>query len=384
MSLVNEMLKDLEKHHQKDKNDYPQQGNGDGPPPPPPEPNRKRSILYGAGIAALVVVVLLVIMLFETEHHSTSAAQQNSSPPQTSSSTTPATTTITEQDSEQSTPDDSEAQSTANDETQQAVPAQNESNQSTAETQHDEANDQTKKDNSNTSEAEAEAEAQSAIETQPAQSDSAKKDSSSTAADSRIKIAEPTLTKEQRLAKQYNQAMENIHSGHDDRAISTLSTILKQNPNYKNARVTLAAVLIRHQQIARAETVLQAGLKQLPKDPDYAKLTAHILVQQGRTVQALQLLNYAKPKTIDANNVNYFALMASLYMQQQDYRNAKNIYQRLVTKDPLNATWWAGLGIAADKLGLTVEAHNAFARANKIGDLSPALQNYIDKESSYL
>ncbi|MCP4475626.1 MAG: tetratricopeptide repeat protein [Gammaproteobacteria bacterium] len=366
MSLVNEMLKDLEKHHQKEKIDYPQQGDGNGPPPLPPEPHRRHFIFYTIGIAMLVVVVLLVIMLFETEHHSAVTDQQSSQLSQTNHTATSATTTITEQDSDQSAANDNEQKPAASNETASA-----QTDQPTNEEKHNNTIHEERENNI------------SATAAQSPQADNATTNSPTATTDRRIKIAEPTITKEQRLANQYNQAMENIHSGHDDRAIASLTDILNQSPDYKNARVTLAAVLIRHQQTARAETVLQAGLKQTPKDPDYAKLTAHILVQQGRTTQALQLLTYAKPKNIDAN-VNYFALMASLYMQEQDYRNAKNIYQRLVTQDPLNATWWAGLGIAADKLGLTVEAHNAFARANKIGDLSPALQSYIDKESSYL
>ncbi|MCP4475708.1 MAG: hypothetical protein GY821_14310 [Gammaproteobacteria bacterium] len=91
----------------------------------------------------------------------------------------------------------------------------------------------------------------------------------------------------------------------------------------------------------------------------------------------MQLLNRAKPSHIE-NHVDYFALMASLSMQQQDYRNAETLYRLLVAQEPLNSTWWAGLGIAADKLGLSMEAHDAFTRANRIGNLPPPLQRYID------
>jgi MSHA biogenesis protein MshN len=154
--------------------------------------------------------------------------------------------------------------------------------------------------------------------------------------------------------------------------------LLSEHPDFKPARTTLAAMLVKYGDSAQALTVLNAGLKQSPADKDMAELTAHILVEQGSVQQALRILKRAQPATIQSDP-DYYALMAGLYIQEKDFLQAQNFYQALTRLNPQNGNWWAGLAISSEKLGLQQAAMDAYNRAETVGGLSPALQAYIEQ-----
>ncbi|MEM9243206.1 MAG: tetratricopeptide repeat protein [Pseudomonadota bacterium] len=195
--------------------------------------------------------------------------------------------------------------------------------------------------------------------------------------EAKIKISKPLLTASQQLINQYNAAIAAINRDDTHQAIKLLKQIITHDPDNKNAHLSLAAIYIQQDKINAAIQILQARMAKNANDSDYAKLYAYTLIEKKASQQALNILIQAQPNDI-ADNTDYFALMASLYLQQQDYYHAKTIYQALIHLNPQNSLWWAGLGIANDKLGLTEQASNAFTQANQIGRLPPALQSYIN------
>lgn len=381
MSLINQMLKDLEKNnHQKDSSDLNEVNSNSMLPPSPPPKNKMRRL---AIILIAVVFIIIVAIIFwpkSKKSSLTTAATENSEKSisiqanQTLPTTkSPATNTMT-------TP--KQASATISKTNKQPVTNNPDSKQATTATDNKQTIGQslvmptTKTGAANDNDgnqAITNSQQQDSDVTDTATPTNSKKNQASA-----INITQPPLSNQQKQAEQYNQAMAYVNQGKNIQAVAILHHILIADPNYKNARLSLAAILMKQKKLDDAKSLLQDGLKQLPKDPDYVKLYAHILAENGQVYLALTQLIDAEPSDF-AKHTEYFAFMASLYMQQQSYNKAKILYQRLVTEQPLNSTWWAGLGIAEEQLGMSIQARDAFSHANRIGNLPPSLQAYVQQ-----
>lgn len=176
----------------------------------------------------------------------------------------------------------------------------------------------------------------------------------------------------------YNQIMADIGNLSSYQAIEQMQQLLNEHPTFKPARTTLAAMLVKYGNTTQALIILEEGLKQSPADKEIAELTAHILVEKNDIKQALHILKRAQPATIQSDP-DYYAFMAGLYIQEQDFAQAQDFYQALTRLNPQNGNWWAGLAISSEKLGQPQTAMDAYNKAETVGGLSPALQAYIEQ-----
>ena len=171
-------------------------------------------------------------------------------------------------------------------------------------------------------------------------------------------------------------AMRAYHSGDVERAIDLLYQTLKQNPQQTQARATLATMLMQQQDRAGALQILSEGLRQHPGNADLIKLYAKLLFDGGRLDQALAWLRQAGPDiTADPD---YYALMAAVLQRRKDYRNAGELYRKLVAIRPANGVWWMGLGISLEGIGRPEEALQAYGKARGDRSLAQDLAQYID------
>ena len=196
--------------------------------------------------------------------------------------------------------------------------------------------------------------------------------------DQAVKVKPVAISPLAQAQTSYNESMANINNVSSYQAIEQMRQLLEQHPDFKTARTTLAAMLVKYGDSTQALHVLNQGLKQFPADKDMAELAAHILVEQGNVQQALRILKRAQPATIQSTP-DYYALMAGLYIQEGDFTRAHNFYQALTKLNPQNGNWWAGLAISSEKLGLRQAAIDAYNQAETVGGLSPTLQAYIEQ-----
>jgi tetratricopeptide (TPR) repeat protein len=187
-----------------------------------------------------------------------------------------------------------------------------------------------------------------------------------------------SFSKNEQANMSYDQAIKQLNSGSTAQAIAQLNTILNKLPDYKPARVALAATLINQGRNVEAEKTLLAGLQEDPGYSPYAELVAHLLVQNNHIDEALKALKKAQPNSI-SENPDYFAFMAALYLQQGQYEQSATLYQQLTTFNGKNANWWAGLSISLRKLGQLQKAGQAFQQAKNADNLSPELAAYLQQ-----
>jgi Flp pilus assembly protein TadD len=188
-----------------------------------------------------------------------------------------------------------------------------------------------------------------------------------------VTIKKPVL--ESRSEQLYQQALALASNGQPDEAILALQNLLMTTPTYQSARKQLVSLLLLQGKKDQAHRALAMGLQLAPNDPELIQLAARGLVEDNKIDQAVNLLEKSPPSI--SQNSEYHALIAALYERQGKNSLAATLYKKLLMVQPTNAKWWVGLGVALDGAGQSAESLEAFAKADNIGGLNPELKAYI-------
>lgn len=177
------------------------------------------------------------------------------------------------------------------------------------------------------------------------------------------------------LTDRYQNALQKAEAGHYQLAMQDLVSLLKLDPDYKDARVSLIALLIDQDKLMEAEKMIQVGLQQNPEFIPFIELKARILALNGKYKLALNTLRSRTPN-ID-ENPEYHAFIAAMYQQNNDYSLAASLYRQLLAINSNNSSWWFGLGVSLDKLNQEKNAIDAYQHALNVGHLSPESTTYL-------
>jgi tetratricopeptide (TPR) repeat protein len=174
---------------------------------------------------------------------------------------------------------------------------------------------------------------------------------------------------------EYQQALQYYAQGLINKAASILSNLVIKFPEYDLARESLVRVLLDQGKQTEAKDIVQTGLQRKPFYYPYAELKARILVKEGHLEDAINTLQSTAPAL--NKNPEYHAFIAALYQRQGNSLLAAKLYEQLLPLEPDNAMWWMGLGIAYEDLGKSSEALQAYARAERNDNLNPELKAYV-------
>ncbi len=177
------------------------------------------------------------------------------------------------------------------------------------------------------------------------------------------------------LLEKYQSALTKAENGNYDTAINDLTALLDMEPAYKDARVSLAALLIDRGDNTRALAIINKGMEITPNHLPFVELKARLLSLAGKTDQAITLLQKEAPPLQE--NPEYHAFLAALYEQNNNDKLASRLYSQLTTLDPKNSNWWFGLGVSLDKLGQAKQAVLAYNKANAAGGLTMESNSFL-------
>lgn len=197
--------------------------------------------------------------------------------------------------------------------------------------------------------------------------------SAGTVASTSVTRRKPTLSLDQ---KSYLAGMRAVKERDLGLAIKKFEQALSRNPKRRDARLQLTTLLIRTQQVDQAERVLSTGLQLEPADSVLRKQYARLLYERGRYGDAVTLLQ-RNPVPGLSKDIEYYALLAALLRENQQYHGAAQIYERLLKVRPRHSLWWMGLAIARDQDNQSDAARSAYQQALKLPGLEPDLQKYI-------
>jgi Flp pilus assembly protein TadD len=200
--------------------------------------------------------------------------------------------------------------------------------------------------------------------------------------DGSFSITPSTADPREQAKRNIERGLDAARRGEHRRASEHLQAGLAILPREDEARMALHASLRRQGRIAEAEGILEAGLVDAREPYRFAAVLARLRAQRGNLDEAVAFLKL-DPPAVQADP-EYHALWGALLQQQGDYSAALPVYARLVDYQPGNAQWLAGLGIARQQTGDAQGAIDAYERALRTGRLADTLTDYIQDQLNTL
>ncbi|BAZ92574.1 uncharacterized protein FOKN1_0170 [Thiohalobacter thiocyanaticus] len=156
-----------------------------------------------------------------------------------------------------------------------------------------------------------------------------------------------------------------------------LQAALQVDPDHLQARESLSGVLLYQGRQREAEQVLAAGLERRPLAPSLAQPYARLILDQGRDDAAIEVLETALVNAV--NDADYLALLAGVYQRNQRYADADASYRSALSLAPQRAAWWLGLGLALEGSGELPRAAGAYRSAIENPGLNPDARRYAEQ-----
>jgi len=179
-----------------------------------------------------------------------------------------------------------------------------------------------------------------------------------------------------RLDRQaFKAGMKQLDNGNTVAAREYFARALELKPTLFEARLQLAKLLIWEQQNDNAQELLQQGLALQPANFKLRKALARVFLEKQQYEEGIKLLQ-EKPLPAVVNDLEYRALLAVLQQDAGQYNAAAVSYSYLLQVRPNAALWWFGLAVAYDQAENYDQARKAYNQAVALPSLEIKLRNY--------
>lgn len=197
-----------------------------------------------------------------------------------------------------------------------------------------------------------------------------------------IKKTHRPLSDMQLAELEYNKGYQSLQQGRMQRGKEHLREALLLDASHLKAREMLSGIYIKSGRYIEAASLLREGVRVVPGYSLFAKLYARVLLEQNNPRLAIQVLE----RGANASNVasDYQALLAATYQRVKNHEKAIEIYLQLVKVNPTVSIWWLGLAISLEKSGKNKAALDAYQRAQKTGNLKAGLVKFTNNRVSAL
>lgn len=186
------------------------------------------------------------------------------------------------------------------------------------------------------------------------------------------------ISPEQKSGNAYRQALTNLQQGRVAEAQSSLMQALEANPANQEARQTLAGLLLDNNRNDEASALLAAGLAISPEQTNFRIALARLQVELGDKSGALNTLQQGLAYAND--NADYQSFLATLLQRANRHDEAISHYNKALSINSGAANSLVGLGISLQATGKLENAQEAFTRAQSVASLSPELSQFIDQQ----
>ena len=186
------------------------------------------------------------------------------------------------------------------------------------------------------------------------------------------------VSPKQRSENLYRQAVSWIQQGHGAEAQNALRQAVGINPANHDARLLLAALLVDTNRSAEAGALLQAGLGIVPGHSGFSMALARLQLGSGAKEEALATLEQGLPMA--GNDPEYHAFLAALLQKKERHEEATQHYITALRSNPSMPLWLIGVGISLRATNKMPDAAEAFQRAMDTGELSPEVAKFADQQ----
>lgn len=175
----------------------------------------------------------------------------------------------------------------------------------------------------------------------------------------------------ERAEAELRRAENALAAGRSGEAQDFLRAALKIDPAHVAARQALLRQLLGARQMDEVAVVLQEGLESLPKQTGWAVSLARLQLEQGDLVAADRTLERSQAHA--EANADYAGFQGHVKSRLGAQQQAIAHYQRATRLAPGEGRWWLGLGLAFEADGRIAEAKEALRRAIATGTLNNGL-----------
>ncbi|TDY04076.1 tetratricopeptide repeat protein [Thiohalophilus thiocyanatoxydans] len=190
------------------------------------------------------------------------------------------------------------------------------------------------------------------------------------------------MSDEQRAELAYKKGYQRVSRDQREAGERYLREALAHYRRHHGARELLASLYIKSGRYVEAGTLLKEGLALAPGHALFAKLYARVMLQQEKPNQAIAILEQQPP--MPGVDSEYHALLAALYQRTDQHLKAAATYRDILRVNPRQGSWWIGLGISLEQLEKYNEARAAYQRAKDRTQLTENLKEYVDKRLAVL
>ena len=190
------------------------------------------------------------------------------------------------------------------------------------------------------------------------------------------------LTSEQITEVAFQKGFKALGKGQTKKAEIFLREALQSSPDHIKSREILTGLYIKAGRYVEAGQLLFEGIGLSPEYTMYRKLYARVLLEQSNLATAVKVLEQYSPSVqVDSD---YYALLAALYQRQGKHENAAALYQQMLKQNKTVGIWWIGLGISLEKMDKPDAARTAYEKARSSGTLAIQMAKYTDNRLTAL
>ena len=186
------------------------------------------------------------------------------------------------------------------------------------------------------------------------------------------------VTPSERAEIAFRRGVTQIQEGRANAAELEFRDALKLDPSHTGALQALLGLLLDGKRNNEAEQLVRKALEINPRQPRHAMVLARLEVERGEVTGAINTMVGALPYV--QSDSDFYAFLAALLQREGRHREAADYYRSALRGVPGNGVWMMGLGISLRASNQSAEARDAFQRAIDSQQLSPELQEFVERQ----
>jgi MSHA biogenesis protein MshN len=190
------------------------------------------------------------------------------------------------------------------------------------------------------------------------------------------------LTAFERAENAFRLGVASLRRGQMADAEAQFRAAISEDRSHDASLQALVGILIDAGRQADAEAVLAESLSVNPRQPKQAMILARLQVERGDLDLAIQTLETTR--TYAGTDGVYLSFLGAVFQRAGRHEEAVAQYRNALAFMPRNPIWLMGLGISLRALDRNDEARQAFDEAAAIGTLNPGLQAFVEQQRSQL
>ncbi len=176
----------------------------------------------------------------------------------------------------------------------------------------------------------------------------------------------------------FRRGVAQLQEGRANAAELEFRNALKQDPSHTSALQAMLGLLLDSKRNNEAEQLVRKALELNPRQPRHAMVLARLEVERGEVTGAINTMVGALPYV--QTDPDFHAFLAALLQREGRHREAVDYYRVALRGVPGNGVWIMGLGISLRAANQSAEARDAFQRAIDSKQLTPELQEFVERQ----